>query len=84
MSHLPWLVVCDPSLDAIAKPPEAQLSVLHEALDSDRALPSTVLCLQLEREIPVIERNLVVDKGPKTYFPLRNKRQPKPRQRGQA
>lgn len=54
MRRSPWFVVRDPSLDAIAKPPEAQLSVLHETLGGDRALPSTVLCLQLEREIPVI------------------------------
>lgn len=45
VKYLPRFVVGDPSLDAIAKPPEAQLSVLHETLDSDRALPPTVLCL---------------------------------------
>ena len=60
MRHLPGLVVCDPSLDAISKPSKAQLSVLHKTLDSDRALPSTMFSLQLEREVPVIERNLVV------------------------
>lgn len=41
---LPWFIVRDPSLDAIAKPLEAHLSVLHEPFGGDVALPPTVLC----------------------------------------